>query len=118
MYGCKRWCSGFDWMFLFERQQKVVLNGRESEWLTSKAGVAQGSILGPLLFYVYINDLSDNLESNVTLFADDTSVFSVVHDPINISQKLNNGLYKVSLWDKKWKMSFNPNSSKQAQDVI
>ena len=61
--------------------------------------------------YIYINDLPDNLESNVKLFA-------VVRDPINISQELNNDLHKVSLWAYKWKMSFNPYPSKQAQEVI
>ena len=101
-----------------ERQERVILNEPESEWLTIKAGVTQGSILGPLLFYLYINDLSDNLESNLKLFADDTSVFSVVCLPINTSQKLNNDLDKVSPWNNKWKMSFNPDPSKQAQKVI
>ena len=104
--------------FLFKRQQTVVLNGQESEWLRIKAGVPQGSILGPLFFYIYINDLSDNLESNVKLFADDTSMFSVVSDPINTSQELNNDLHKVSLWTYKWKMSFNPDPPKQSQEVI
>ena len=98
--------------------KRVVLNGQESEWLTIKAGVPQGSTLGPLFFLTYINDLSDNLESNVKLFVDDTSIFSVVRDPINSSQKLNNDLHKVSLWAYKWKMSFNPDPSKQAQEVI
>ena len=71
--------------FLFERQQRVVLNGQESEWLTIKAGVPQGSVLSPLFLYIYIyiNDSSDNLDANVKLFADDTSMFSVVRDPIN-----------------------------------
>ena len=74
--------------FLFERQQRVVLNGQESEWLTIKAGVPQGSILGTLFFFIYINNLSDNLESNVKLFADDTSMFSVARDPVNTSRKV------------------------------
>ena len=60
--------------FLFERQQRVALNGQEYEWLTFKAAVPQGLILGPLFFYTCINDLSDNLESNVKLFVDDTSI--------------------------------------------
>ena len=75
--------------FLFERQQRVVLNGQESEWLAIKTGVPQGSVLGPLFFLIYINDSSDNPESNVELFTDDTSMFSVVREPINTSQKLN-----------------------------
>ena len=78
--------------FLFERQQRVVLNGQESEWLTIKAGVPQGLIFGPLFLYICINDLSDNLEPNVKLIN-----FSVVCDLINTSQKLNNELDKVSL---------------------
>ena len=57
-------------------------------------------------------------ESNVKLFANDTSRFSVVYDTINISQKLNNDLKRVSLCANKWKMSFNPDQSKQAQGVI
>ena len=91
----------------FERQQRVALNGKESKRLTIKAGVPQGSILGPLFFlYIYVNYLSDNLESNVKLFTDDTSMFSVVRDPINTSRKLNNDLYKVSLWAYKWAYEF------------
>ena len=79
----------------------------------------QGSILGPLFFiYIYINDLSDNLESNVKLFADDTSMFSIVRDHINTSQKLNNDLDKVSLRSNEWKMYFNLDPSKQAQELI
>ena len=70
------------------------------------------------MFLIYINDLSEDLESNVKLFAYDTSMFSVVRDPINILQKLTNNLDKVSLWANKWKMSFNQDPSKQAREVI
>ena len=70
------------------------------------------------VFYIHINDLSDNLESNEKLFADDTPMFLVVCDPINTPQKLNNDLDKFSLWANKWKMSFNPDPPKQAQEVI
>ena len=55
--------------FLCERYQRVVLNSQSSCWLNIKAGVPQGSILGPLLFLIYMNDISNDLESNVKLFA-------------------------------------------------
>ena len=76
----------------------VVLNGQNSSWTNVHAGVPQGSILGPLLFLIYINDLSDNLTISAKLFADYTSLFSVVHD-VNISAKeLNDDLKKVNDW--------------------
>ena len=61
--------------FLTNRKQRVVLNGKSSSWTNVKARVPQGSILGPLLFLIYIKDLSDGLSSNTKLFADDTSLF-------------------------------------------
>ena len=70
--------------FLRNRKQRVTLNGQSSSWTNVNAGVPQGSILGPLLFLIYIDDLSDGLSSNAKQFADDTSLFSVVHD-INTS---------------------------------
>ena len=64
--------------FLSNKFQRVLLNDQTSKWLPVKAGVTQGSILGPLSFLIYINDLSDDLVSTVRLFADDTSLFSFV----------------------------------------
>ena len=84
----------------------------------SGPGVPQGSILGPLFFLVYINDLPNGLLSNPKLFADDRSIFSVVKDHLNSSNKLNEDLSKISQWAYQWKMSFNPDVSKQAQEVI
>ena len=66
--------------FLKERKQRVVFNGQHSKWPNIYAGVPQGSIPGPILSLIYINDFSDNLSSNPKLFAYDTSLFSVVHD--------------------------------------
>ena len=92
--------------FLNNRTQMVVLNGKNSSWTNVHAEVPQGPILGPLLFLIYINDLSDNLTSNAKLFADDTSLFSV------------DDLKKVKDLAFQWKMSFKPDPSKQAQEVI
>ena len=64
--------------FLDNRTQRVILNSQYYTWAKVEAGVPQGLILGPLLFLIHINDLSDNLASNPKLFADDTSLFSVV----------------------------------------
>ena len=62
--------------FLTNIKQRFALNGQSSSWTNIKAGVSQGSILGPLLSLIYINDLADGLSSNSKLFADDTSFFS------------------------------------------
>ena len=104
--------------FLSFRKQRVVLDGQISQWTSIEAGVPQGSILGPLLFLIYINDLSDDLSTNAKLFADDTSLFSVVRDINTSATHLNNDLRKISNWAFQWKMSFNPDPSKQAQEVI
>ena len=93
------------------------LNGKNSSWANIEAGVPQGSILGPLLFLIYINDLPDNLSTNVKLFADDTSQFSVVHNTATSSCDLKYNLNWVREWACQWKMSFNPEPSKQAQEV-
>ena len=79
--------------FLKDRKQRVVLNERNSSWANIKAGVPQGSILGPLLFLIYINDLPDNLSTNV--IPDNTSLFSVVHDIATSSCNLNYNLNRV-----------------------
>ena len=98
--------------FLNDRCQRVVINSQHSEW------VPQGSILGPLLFLIYINDLPDNLNSLVKLFADDTSLFSTVHDPTLSAKILNDDLSRISEWAHRWKMLFNPDITKQVQEVI
>ena len=104
--------------FLSERQQRTIINGKCSRWEHVSAGVPQGSILGPLLFLVYINDLPDGLESNVRIYADDTSLFSVVHDPQLSSHTINSDISLIKMWAHQWKMSFNPEPSKQAVQLI
>ena len=67
---------------------------------------------------IYVNDFADGLSSNAKLFADDTSLFSVVHNANTTAKELNNDLVKISRWAYQWKMIFNPDPSKQAQEVI
>ena len=94
--------------FLSNRYQRVLLNGQSSTWLPIIAGVPQGSILGPLFFLIYINDLSKNFSSITKLFADDTSIFSVVYDVDLSAKQLNDDLNMISEWAFQWKMAFNP----------
>ena len=78
-------------------------------------GVPQGSILGALFFLIYINDLAKDVSSTAKFFGDDTSILSVVND-INVSaDQANKDLEKISVWAYQWKMSINPDISKQVQ---
>ena len=104
--------------FLDNHQQRVALNGKNSNWSPVIAGVPQGSVLGPLFFLIYINDLVDNVSSEAKLFADDTSLFTVVYDIDIAADKLNRDLDIISNWAHQWKMQFNPDISKQASQVI
>ena len=104
--------------YLHNRQQRVVLNGQESDWREVHAGVPQGSVLGPLLFLVYINDLPENLHSTVKLFADDTSIFSTVFNIDRSFHDLSHDLSLIEKWAYQWKMSFNPDPNKQATEVV
>ena len=104
--------------YLSNRKQRVVINGTESDWGDIKAGVPQGSVLGPLLFLIYINDHEIGIKSSVKFFADDTSIFSVVHDPLVSAVELNHDLDLISHWAHQWKMSFNPDPTKQAEEIL
>ena len=93
--------------FLKERKQRVVLNGQVSAWKSINDGVRQSSILGPLLFLIYINDLTEGVTTNVKLFADDTSLFSVVHDSQTSANDLNKNSKIMNNWAFQCKMNFN-----------
>ena len=80
--------------FLMSRKQRVVRNGQHSSGSDVLAGVPQGSILGPLLSLIYINNLYDGLQCNPKPFADDTSLFATVHNIKKATNDLNNDLPK------------------------
>ena len=104
--------------FLNERKERAVLNGQFSTWKNVGAEVPQGSILGPLLFLIYINHLTEGLSSNAKLFAEDTSLFSVIHGIQISANNLNKDLERISSWATQCKMNFNPDTTKQVQEVI
>ena len=81
--------------YLSNRTQRVVLNGQSSECASVKAGVPQGSIIGPLLFLIYINDIDDQIGTNSRLFADDTSLYITVETPDRAALLLNSDLQTV-----------------------
>ena len=84
--------------FLSDRKQRVVLNSQCSSQADIHDGVPQGSILGPLLFLTYINDLSNDVISKCKFLADDSSLLSVVHDIDTSANNLNHDLEKISKW--------------------
>ena len=104
--------------FLKDRKQRVVLNGQNSTWINVEAGISQGSILGRLLFLIYINDSSENPVLNPKLFADETSLFSLILDKDLSAKHLNDDLNRMNNWAFQWEMSFNPDPNKQTQEVL
>ena len=96
----------------------MVLNGQLSSWSNIATDIPQGSIFGPLVFLIYINDLSDGLTTNARLFADDVSLFPVVENINLLGTNLNNDLSKINAWANHWKVTYNPDPNKQAQEVI
>ena len=80
---------------LSNRKQRVVFNGQTSSWAIITTGIPQGSILGPLLFLIYINNLPDGFTSIAKLFADDTSLFSLFHDITASAKERDEDLNKI-----------------------
>ena len=99
--------------YLSNRQQRVVINGQSSEWKSIKAGVPQGSVLGPLLFLIFINDLTFQVRSSeVRLFADDTILYVIADNPKDSIEALNSDLKRIKDWADEWLVKFSPPKTK------
>ena len=106
------------WLFksyLSNRKQCVIVEGVKSNLKDIQSGVPQGSRLGPLLFLIFINDIVQDIESEILIFADDTTLLASGADPAETSAKLNRDLAKITAWAEKWKVSFN---AKKSKDMI
>ena len=101
------------WMssFLMDRQQRVRVNGCLSTSKSPKSGIPQGTVLGPVLFLVYINDLPCSISSDCSIFADDTSVYNTGSKPPSTCSMLSKDLNYAADWAAEWGMLFNAEKS-------
>ena len=100
--------------YLSNRTQRVVINNVSSDWSNVKAGVPQGSILGPLFFIKFINVIITNMQSQIKLFSDNTSLYLILDEPQHSAKILNSDLDKILTWFShvsNWLLSFNPQKS-------
>lgn len=93
--------------YLSDRKMRVVLNGAESTWETIRAGVPQGSVLGPLLFLIFINDIFQDILGNMRLFADDTSQFLASFDLTSDYHSAQNDIDQLLVWAIQWCVTYN-----------
>ena len=93
--------------YLTERKQCVLLNGCRSSIRNLNAGVPQGSILGPMFFLIYINDLVDVVKTGIRLYADDSTLFVISDSPEEAAEALNEDLVSISNWARDWFVTFN-----------
>ena len=103
--------SGYllDWVqdFLSGRKQRVVLNGDHSSWSTVSSGVPQGSVLGPLLFLIYVNDIPSSVDSTILLFADDAKLYRSIRCEADYLQLQHDIAIILYEWSKTWLLNFN-----------
>ena len=106
--------------YLNNGKQRVVLNGSFSEYSKIASRVPQGSILGPLLFLVYINDLEKHIKSNINFFVDDYAFLYGKRSKYicKSANDLNHDLDIINRWAHQWKLEFNPDPLKKATEVL
>jgi hypothetical protein len=103
-----RWIEAF----LTDRKQRVCVNGSFSGWTNVTSGIPQGSVLGPILFVLFINDMPTIVDSYCKLFADDTKLYRTITCPQDCTT-LQNDLYKLSEWSETWLLRFNASKCKR-----
>ena len=112
-YGVSGQIFGLISSFLSNRRLRVVLDGKSSQEYPVNAGVPQGSILGPTLFLLYINDLPDDVICNIATYADDTTLYSKcdqtsdLWQPLELASELESDLRDTVDWGRKWLVDFN-----------
>ena len=97
--------------FLSSRRQQVVVEGVVSSWVQVLSGVPQGSVLGPLLFVCYINDMPDMITSFIYMYADDAKILNSVSGDVD-QASLQSDLDTLTEWSKEWQLTFNVNKCK------
>ena len=110
-YGIEDPILSWIYSFLSDRIQQVTVNNAKSTWSKVTSGIPQGSVLGPLLFVIFINDLPDIVDSDVYLFADDTKIFNIINKSEDKVQ-LQNDLNSLSKWSDTWLLRFHPDKCK------
>ncbi len=98
--------------FLKDRTQRVVTNGQQSDWQKVSSGIPQGSVLGPILFLIYINDFPEMMTCCIQLFADDSKLYTVVNN-VQQSEELQKNILQAEKWADLWQMQFNASKCKQ-----
>ena len=102
-----KWISSY----LQNRQQRTVIQSTSSSLKNISAGVPQGSVLGPLLFLIYVDDITETLLSLTRLYADDSSLYCSASSIQDIEGLLNHDLAQISAWAKQWQVAFNPSKT-------
>ncbi|KAI8493269.1 hypothetical protein Bbelb_292730 [Branchiostoma belcheri] len=105
-YGIGGKLHGWIQAFLTDRKQRVCIDGEMSDWAKVTSGIPQGSVLGPFLFVVFINDMPGTITSACHLFADDAKVFRRVNSPVEVAT-LQADINNLAAWSKDWQLSFN-----------
>ena len=93
--------------FITGREQRVCINGKSSRWVKVTSGVPQGSVLGPLLFVIFINDLPESILSGIKMYADDTKIYQFVNNEEQ-AEKLQEEIDKLYNWSQVWQLLFHP----------